>query len=174
MRGLLLLASGIKNNFKQMLPIVIAIALTIGYAFSMSAFLVKIMFADLDWEVWLSAAITFAILCAICMMFIYSAYFKVSAVRIRTARVLGARHRDIVISVLVEAVILCIVGVLIGIACDTIINSMVCLFIQGTHEYLTIKTFFVSLGITLIVPLLSTITVLLLQFIRNRVFSINR
>ena len=175
MRGLLLLASGIKNNFKQMLPIIISLVFTIGFAFALAGFFSKNIFGDPNaWSIWLIAGIVIAILCAICMTFVYSAYFKVSAERFRTARVLGARYRDIVVNVIVEAFIIYLLGVVVGTVCDTIINSMVCLFGAGEHVYLVGKTFLISAGITLVVPFLATSMSLMTNYAKNKVFCINK
>ena len=43
MKGLLLVFSGIKNNFKQLFPVMCAMVLTIAYSFSIMAFMFKIM-----------------------------------------------------------------------------------------------------------------------------------
>lgn len=176
MKGLHLLFSGIKNNFKQMLPIVSAMTLTIAYAFTLSAFLTKIFMVEAtsDKHIWMGAAIGVSVLISICMIFIYSAYFKASAERIRTARVLGARRRDIVLCVVVEAVILYLIGIVLGLLVDVILNTPLDLYGLGKPIYAVGKVFWLSSAITVIVPLIATTVALARHLIANRVFCINR
>ena len=175
MKGLLLVFSGIKNNFKQLFPVMCAMVLTIAYSFSIMAFMFKIMMTDPNSSgLWSGLGVCVALVMALCMGFVYGAYFKASNIRIQTARILGATRKDIVICVIVESVLIFAVGIAVGALADTIINSSVYLLGMNEHVYLDGKTFGYSCGFSAIVPFVATAVTLGKQMSVNRVFRINR